>query len=110
MAIKSYLGEFEQMVLLAVLRCGEQAFGLEVRREIEERADRRVTRGAFYTTLDRLVTKGFLRWSEETPPEARSAQLLRRYHLTDEGLEAVRAARRAMAALSSGLDEILEGA
>ena len=51
---KGFLGEFEQMVLLAILQQGEQAFGLEVRREIERSANRKVSRGAFYTTLDRM--------------------------------------------------------
>ena len=51
------LGEFEQVVLLAILRQGRTAFGLEVREEIERCADRTVSRGAFYTTLDRLEKK-----------------------------------------------------
>ena len=66
MAQKNFLGEFEQMVLLAVLQKGEKAYGVEVRREIEECAARKVTRGAFYTTLDRLEAKGYLTW--ETHP------------------------------------------
>lgn len=105
---KSFLGEFEQMVLLAILRA-DQAFALEVRREIETRADRSVSRGAFYTTLDRLETKGFLVWVEETPPGGRTSQPLRRYEVTDEGLDALRASRRAFDALADGLQSVLEG-
>ena len=66
MASKSFLGEFEQMVLLAILQKGDKAYGVEVRREIEECAGRKVTRGAFYTTLDRLETKGYLRWTTKS--------------------------------------------
>ena len=54
MASNGYLGEFEQMVLLAIMQGGEDANALEVRRELEENANRSVTKGAFYTTLDRL--------------------------------------------------------
>ena len=57
---KSFLGEFEQMVLLAILQQGSNAYGLEVRKELERSAAREVSRGAFYTTLDRLEKKGYL--------------------------------------------------
>jgi PadR family transcriptional regulator, regulatory protein PadR len=107
---KTFLGEFEQMVLLAILRTGDRAFGLEVRRELETKADRTVSRGAFYTTLDRLEGKGFLSWTEMVPPGGRTAQPLRRYRLTSEGLDALRASRRAFEALSDGLESVWEGA
>ncbi len=107
---KSFLGEFEQMVLLAILQSGERAFALEVRRELETRADRSVSRGAFYTTLDRLERKGYLRWHEETPPGGRTSQSLRRYEVTDAGLDALRTSRRAFEALTEGLRSVLEGA
>ena len=57
-----YLGEFEQLVLLAILRLGAEASGVGIARELEARADRRVARGALYTTLDRLEDKALLRW------------------------------------------------
>lgn len=107
MGSNSFLGEFEQMVLLAILQQGEEAFALEVRREIERSADRPVSRGAFYTTLDRLEQKGFLTWSEETPRDPRRNVALRRFSVTPEGLEALRASRRALDQLSRGLDEVL---
>ena len=50
----TYLGEFEQLVLLSVLRLGDEAYGVTIARELEEGAGRRVSRGALYTTLDRL--------------------------------------------------------
>ena len=55
------LGEFEQIVLLAVARLGAEAYGMEIRREIEQRTERAVTIGAVYATLDRLEEKGYLR-------------------------------------------------
>src|SRR5437763_9323287 len=55
-----YLGEFEQIVLLAVLRLGDDAYGVPIRREIEKRGGRKVTVGALYSTLDRLEAKGYV--------------------------------------------------
>ena len=106
---KSFLGEFEQMVLLGILREGEQAFALEVRREIEDRTGREVSRGAFYTTLDRLEGKGYVRWEKDVPRNARG-RALRRFEVTEEGMEALRTSWAAMGNLARGLEELLEGA
>ncbi|NJD19651.1 MAG: PadR family transcriptional regulator [Gemmatimonadetes bacterium] len=106
----SPLGEFEQLVLLAILRRGETAFGLEVRAEIEKCADRAVSRGAFYTTLDRLERKGYLVWEEAAPHDSTRTAPLRRFSLTPAGLEALRASRRTLQALWRGLEETLEDA
>jgi DNA-binding PadR family transcriptional regulator len=103
----SPLGEFEQVVLLAILRQGRTAFGLEVREEIERCADRTVSRGAFYTTLDRLERKGYLTWEEATPADSTRTAPLRRFKVTAEGLDALKASRRALQALWRGLEEIL---
>jgi DNA-binding PadR family transcriptional regulator len=110
MSPKSFLGEFEQMVLLAVLQQAERAFALEVRREIERSADRTVSRGAFYTTLERLERKGLVVWVEETPSDPRRNAPLRRFQVTPEGLNALRESRRALHTLSRGLDGLLEEA
>jgi DNA-binding PadR family transcriptional regulator len=107
MSPKSFLGEFEQMVLLGILQHGERAYALEVRREIERSAARRVSRGAFYTTLDRLAGKGLVRWSEEAPEDNARAPMLRRFRVTPAGLDALRESRRAFEALSRGLDDVL---
>ena len=56
----TYLGEFEQVVLLAVVRLAGDAYGTNIRREIEARGGRTVSIGAAYATLDRLVDKGYL--------------------------------------------------
>jgi len=104
---KSFLGEFEQMVLLAVLQQKERAFALEVRRELERSANRSVSRGAFYTTLERLGKKGLVRWIEEIPEDPHRSGPLRRFDVTAEGLTALRDSRRALEALSRGLDGVL---
>ena len=102
-----YLGEFEQLVLLAVLQLGEEAYAVPARRAIERATGRSVSRGALYTTLDRLERKGLLvsRWEEPTP-ERGGRQ--RRYHsVTPAGVRAVRAARDAVSRLSAGLESML---
>jgi DNA-binding PadR family transcriptional regulator len=105
-----FLGEFEQMVLLAILQSADSAFALEVRAEIERSADRSVSRGAFYTTLDRLEKKGFLVWSEAVPDDGRTEKPLRQYAVTPAGLEGLRASRAALMNLWRDLDGLLEHA
>ncbi|MBW3534707.1 MAG: helix-turn-helix transcriptional regulator [Gemmatimonadetes bacterium] len=110
MSPSTFLGEFEQMVLLAILQAGDEAFALEVRREIERSADRKVSRGAFYTTLDRLERKRLLTWVEAVPADDRTAQALRRYAVTEEGVDALRVSREALMNLWRDLDGVLERA
>ena len=95
---------------MALLRLGPEAYGAGIRGELRERAGRSVSRGAFYTTLDRLERKGFVRWEERRPDDSRRSAPLRRFEVTDDGLAALRASRRALQALSRGLDDVLEGA
>lgn len=108
MPSKPFLGEFEQMLLLAILQAGENAYGVEVRRELEESTGRRVSRGAFYTTLDRMESKGYLRWSSRpVDSEWRGGKPQRHFEVTGEGLEQLRRSRAALDRLSRGLDELL---
>lgn len=101
------LGEFEQLVLLAVLRLRKDAHASSVRATIEEGARRRVTRGALYATLDRLTTKGFLEWEvEESTPE-RGGIPRRRFRVTDAGVESLRRSYQAVRTLSRGLESVL---
>ena len=69
-----YLGEFEQIVLLAVARLGDDSYGMEIRREIEARTGRAVSIGAVYATLDRLETKGYV-----SPHDNGTAERARRF-------------------------------
>lgn len=105
---KGFLGEFEQMVLLAILQQGDTAFGLEVRREIERSADRSVSRSAFYTTLDRLETKGFVEWREGEADDPNRKTPVRLFRVTEAGKEALLRSRRALWTLWRGLDDLVE--
>lgn len=104
----SGIGDFEQLVLLATLQLGEQAFAAELRAHIEKAAERSVSRGALYATLDRLQGKGLLTWEVEATTPARGGIPRRRFLVTEEGLAALRRAVRAVSRLSEGLDEVLE--
>jgi len=101
------LGELEHLVMLAVMQLGDDAHAIRVREQLAGRAGRVVARGALYGTLARLQEKGFLDWQvEETTPE-RGGIPRRRFRATDEGIEAVRAAHRAIASLSENLEDAL---
>lgn len=102
-----YLGEFEQLVLLAVLRLSEDAHGPAIAGELEERAGRRVSRGALYATLDRLEGKGFLTWSVDAATPERGGQPKRRFAVTPDGLATLRASRQAVRNLEAGLEGVL---
>jgi DNA-binding PadR family transcriptional regulator len=112
MAEPAYLGEFEQLVLLAVLRLVQAdtggASGAAIARELEEQAARRVSRGALYTTLDRLEGKGLLRWKIATGGAERGALPRREYAVTARGMDAVRGAQRTMLRMWRGLEQVLK--
>ena len=105
---RAFLGEFEQMVLLAILRMGSGAYGLEIRRELELSVDRKVSRGGFYTTLDRMERKGYLKWVSEVPENSRRKARQRRFSVTANGLDALKSSRRALITLWDGLEPMLE--
>jgi DNA-binding PadR family transcriptional regulator len=98
-----YLGEFEQIVLLAVVRLGEDAYGTAIRREIEGRTGRSVTIGALYVTLDRLVEKGYLRSHDGSSSPARGGNARRFFALTASGVAALEAARTLQARMWAGI-------
>jgi PadR family transcriptional regulator PadR len=107
MAPIPYLGEFEQLVLLAILRLGADAYGVTIAGELEERAGRRVSRGAVYTTLDRLETKGFVRWKIGPGTRERAGLPRRCYTVSARGLATVRASHQVLQRMWNGLDDIL---
>jgi PadR family transcriptional regulator PadR len=84
-----YLGEFEQIVLLAVVRLADKAYGVPIRREIEKRADRKVTVGALYSTLDRLEAKGYLTSWFADPTAERGGRSRRYFRIEPPGVEAL---------------------
>jgi DNA-binding PadR family transcriptional regulator len=84
-----HLGDFEQLLLLAVLRLGDQAHGGAVRKEIEQRIGRVISPGAAYTALDRLEERGFVSsWIGDTAP-ARGGRRRKYYQLTSTGARAL---------------------
>jgi DNA-binding PadR family transcriptional regulator len=102
------LGEFEQVVLLAVLRLGEKAaYAVAIRGEIEQRTGRAVSRGSVYITLDRLETKGYLRSRLGDPTPERGGRAKRFYAATPRAVAALRDSRHALLALWRGLDGVL---
>ena len=103
----SRLGEFEQLLLLAILRLGDEAFALAIARELDARAQRTVTRGALYTSLDRLESKGCVRWRVAAGGEGRGQLPRRLYVVTPKGLAALRTSHNALARMSRGLETLL---
>ena len=101
------LGEFEQLVLLAVL-CASQgeaeAYGVTIHAELERRTRRRVARGAVYMTVDRLEKKGLLSSHLTAPLAERGGRARRCYHVTKPALTALRESRRALISLWEGLE------
>lgn len=108
MGTNKFLGEFEQMVLLAVLHLKAGAYGRAIREELEERVGRKVTHGAAYVTLDRMVTKGLLESSLADPEPGRGGRARRYFRVTPAGVQALRESRAALQTLWTGLESILE--
>jgi len=101
---RDYLGEFEHIVVLALLRLAEQAYGVTVRREIEVRTGREVSIGAIYATLDRLEAKGYVKSQLGDPTPERGGRSKRFFHVTGKGVAAVNRTHRALHSMTKGLD------
>lgn len=101
------LGEFEEVVLLAVLRLDDDAYAIPIRDEIRRRARRRVARGALYTALERLEDKGLVSSRMGEPLPERGGRSRRYFKLTARGLAALRVSRRARLELWEGLEAVL---
>jgi PadR family transcriptional regulator PadR len=111
MARREHPGELEQIVLLAVLRLGEDAYGVPIRLEIERRTGRSLTVGALYRTLDRLEEKGYVTSRFGDPTPERGGRSKRYFRLRPVGLRALRASRDALAAMWEGLEpQVTHGA
>ena len=107
MTTPPYLGEFEQLLLLAVLRLDTDAYGFDIARELETRAGRSISRGALYTSLDRLENKGLLRWKVAAGTDARGGLPRRLYTVTPAGVLALRASRETLRRMWRGLEHLL---
>ena len=104
----SFLGELEQIVLLTVLRLGDDAYGTAIRSELESRTGRSVARGAIYITLDRLVKKGYLSSRLGDPTPERGGRAKRYFTLTRDGVAALKDSREALLKLWSGFESLLQ--
>ena len=100
------LGDFEQLVMLALIRIGEGAHGMIVRREIEDRTGRNVSLGAVYATLDRLEAKGLVRSSIGQAGQGRRGRAKRFFSVEAAGLDALRRALTALDRMRAGIDEL----
>src|SRR5216117_182571 len=101
------IGEFEHVVLLAILRLGDQAYAVSVRDEIARCTGRDVSRGSIYITLDRLETKGYLKSRLADPTPERGGRAKRYYELRPRAIDALKESRRALVALWRGLESAL---
>ena len=107
---KSFLGELEQMILLAILRLEDRAHAPAIAGVLEESAGRSVSRGALYTTLNRLEKKGLVRWEvERAASDSGSAGSYQRrcFELTDAGMQALRVTQEALSNLAEGLQSTI---
>lgn len=97
------LGEFEQLVLLAVVHLGRDAYGMTIRRQIEERTGKVVAIGALYTALDRLERKGYVSSALSDPTPQRGGRAKRLFRLERAGAAALKRSRDTLARMWAGL-------
>ena len=100
---RAHLGDFEQMVMIALLRLREEAYGMRVRQEIEQRTGRETSIGAVYATLDRLEDKGFVKSSLGKPTQERGGRAKRTFILTARGSKALESSHDALMRMMDGL-------
>ncbi len=107
------LGEFEQLILFAALRLGDEAYGASIRREIEECTGRPVTAGSVYTVLDRLETRGLVSSFTGEPTPQRGGRRKKYYRIRRKGAELLHHTYEAQQRIASGvtgrLEELLKG-
>jgi PadR family transcriptional regulator len=101
------LGEFEQLMLLALVRLGDEAYGVRMRQEIEERTGRAISAGAVYTALERLEARGFVASALGEPTPERGGRRKRYYQLLPAGAEALGRSYAALSKMAHGLGPTL---
>jgi DNA-binding PadR family transcriptional regulator len=102
------LGEFEQLVLFALLRLGPDAYGATIRREIEARTTRSLSISAVYTTLERLEQKGLVRSRIGEPTAERGGRRRKHFDLLPLGARALKTAYEAFSSMTDGLEQRLK--
>ena len=106
---RDYLTDFELMILLAILRVGDEAYGVPIAREIETTGARSVILGAVYAALDRLETNGLVASSVGEPTPERGGRAKKFFRVTPDGLRAVRQAQQSLTSLWSGIPQLKRG-
>jgi PadR family transcriptional regulator PadR len=105
--MRTYLGEFEQLLLFALVHLGEDAYGARIREAIEARTGRVVSPGAIYTALDRLERRGLVTSRLGDPTAQRGGKRKRHYTMQPAGVE-LRRSHDALARMARGLAPRLE--
>jgi DNA-binding PadR family transcriptional regulator len=103
-----HLRELELVVMLSVLRIGDNAYGVTIREELERRTSRTLSLGAVYKTLGRLHAKGYLQTRVAPPTPERGGRRKKLYRLTTFGLQATRRSLADLQKLAEGLEPELE--
>jgi len=106
MSDDGFLGSFEQLVILAVVRLGDDAYGMTVRRELEEQTERATSLGAVYATLDRLENKGYVKSNTRKAGAERKGRAKRIFRVKPSGLAALRNTLECVARMRQGLPEL----
>ncbi len=107
MAKGDYLGEFELIVLLAILRLGKNAYGVTIWEEIQKRTGRSTPIGAVYATLERFESKGYVTSKMGDPTRERGGRAKRFFRMTAQGSAAIEVSRKMLASMWAGLDPVL---
>ena len=107
--MRAYLTDFELMILLSVLRLGDDAYGVPIAREIETIGRRNIVLAAVYAALDRLETNGLVSSSIGDPTPERGGRAKRFFRVTPAGLRAVRQTQRALTSLWTGIPALERG-
>ncbi|UCD23971.1 MAG: helix-turn-helix transcriptional regulator [Gemmatimonadota bacterium] len=103
------LGEFEQLVMLAILRLGEDVYGVPVVEEIERRTGRGVSRAAVYIALRRLENKGLVSSHMADPTPERGGRAKRFFRVEPDGIDLLRDSRLALLSMWQDLEPVLGG-
>ncbi len=106
MTERGYLGEFELMILLAVIHLGDEAYGVPISRELEAHRGRDVSVGSVYAALERLEGKGLVASSLGDPTPERGGKAKRYFRVTREGLRLVHDTRRVLKKMWRTLPEL----
>jgi DNA-binding PadR family transcriptional regulator len=106
---RQFLTDFELMILLAILRVGETAYGVSIANEIEETGGRTVLLAALYTALDRLEENGLVTSTYGDPTPERGGRAKRFFKVSPKGLKAVKETQRAFVSMWSGIPQLKGG-